>query len=63
MSDTELETAIEAAISGDAQAMEAVLLQYMPLINKASMVDGCMDEDCRQQILMSLIIAIGKFSM
>ncbi len=34
---------------------------YMPLINRYSVIDGRLDEDCRQYILIHIALNIGKF--
>lgn len=49
------------AVSGDHAAVEEILLLYMPLINRYSVIDGRLDEDCRQYILIHIALNIGKF--
>ena len=42
-------------------AVEQILILYMPLINRYSMIDGQLDEDCRQYILIRITLSISKF--
>ena len=49
------------AVSGGHAAVEEILLLYMPLINRYSVIDGRLDEDCRQYILIHIALNIGKF--
>lgn len=49
------------AVSGDHAAVEEILLLYLPLINRYSVIDGRLDEDCRQYILIHIALNIGKF--
>ena len=49
------------AVSGDHAAVEEILLLYMPLINRYSVIDGRLDEDCRQYILIHIALNVGKF--
>ena len=42
---------------------DEILEMYMPLINKHSYIDGAIDEDLRQIILMKIIKNIGKFKV
>ncbi len=52
---------LRAAVAGNPHAVEAVLARYMPLINSRSRVDGVLDEDLRQYIMMRLIMVIPNF--
>lgn len=49
------------AVSGDHAAVEEILLLYMPLINRYSVIDGKFDDDCRQYILLHIVISLKKF--
>lgn len=49
------------AIGGSHEALEQLLAQYEPLINKHSMVNGALDEDLRQYILIHIALNISKF--
>ena len=49
------------AVEGDWDAVEQILILYMPLINRYSMIDGHLDEDCRQYILIRITLSISKF--
>ena len=49
------------AVSGEHAAVEEILNLYTPLINRNSIIDGKLDEDCRQYILIHIALNIGKF--
>ena len=49
------------AQSGDNEAMTDILEMYMPLINKHSFVNGKLDEDLRQNILLEIVKSIKNF--
>jgi len=52
---------LREAITGNPDAVEAILSRYMPLINKNSVMNGKYDEDMRQYIIMRVIMQIPKF--
>lgn len=49
------------AQKGNNEAMTEILEMYMPVINKHSFVDGQIDEDLRQEILLKIITNIKSF--
>ncbi|MDO4167602.1 MAG: helix-turn-helix domain-containing protein [Eubacteriales bacterium] len=51
------------AVSGSHEALEKILELYAPLIDKHSFVNGRMDEDLRQYILIHIALNISKFPM
>ena len=51
------------AVAGDAEALTDIVELYMPLINYYSYVDGKLDEDLRQAILLHLLEKISKFQI
>jgi hypothetical protein len=52
---------LRAAIAGDPDSVEAILSRYMPLFTMQSVVDGKLDEDLRQNILMRVIMKLPHF--
>lgn len=52
---------LEQAISGNQNALVNILNLYMPLIDKSSIINGILDEDCKQFILIQVYCAIQKF--
>ena len=52
---------LRQAVAGDPYAAEAILSRYMPLINRRSVINGALDEDYRQYILMRIIMLLPKF--
>lgn len=57
----EFRSLLQRAISGDNAAIELILLMYMPIINRYSVIDGKFDDDCRQYILMHISVNVRKF--
>ena len=62
LSNNEFREILVRAQSGDNEAMTDILEMYMPLINKHSFVNGKLDEDLRQNILLQIVKSIKKFS-
>ena len=52
---------LNSAISGNHDDLEKVLALYGPLINKYAVIDGIVDEDLRQYILIHIALNISKF--
>lgn len=61
MTPTAFRELLKQAIRGDNDAVEKILLLYMPLINHYSIINGKLDEDCRQHILIHTALSIRKF--
>lgn len=51
------------AVNGEHRALEEIFSLYMPLINQYSMINGKLDEDCQQYILIHIALNIGKFKI
>lgn len=63
MTREEFDLTLLKAVSGSHEALEKILELYAPLINKYSMVDGRLDEDLRQYILIHIALNISKFNI
>ena len=63
MNSREFRDTLERALSGDRTALETILLLYMPLINRYSRIDGELDEDLRQYILLHVVTKLGEFKI
>ena len=50
------------AQTGDNEAMTDILEMYMPLINKHSYVNGLLDEDLRQNIILEILKSIKNIA-
>lgn len=50
------------AQAGDNEAMADILEMYMPLINKHSYVNGKLDEDLRQNIILEILKSIKNIA-
>jgi len=61
--ENEFSQLLSSAIAGNVKAMEWILEMYAPLINSHSYIDGRMDEDLRQYIIVQAIIKIRKFTI
>ena len=62
LSNNEFREILVRAQAGDNEAITDILEMYMPLINKHSFVNGKLDEDLRQNILLQIVKSIKKFS-
>ena len=58
LSNNEFREILVRAQAGDNEAMTDILEMYMPLINKHSFVNGKLDEDLRQNILLQIVKSI-----
>lgn len=63
MTKSEFLSTLSEAVSGNTDALADIMEQYMPLINRYSYVDGKLDEDLRQDILLEVFRSIGRFKM
>ena len=61
LSNKEFREILVRAQAGDNEAMTDILEMYMPLINKQSFVNGKLDEDLRQIILLEIVKSIKNF--
>ena len=57
----DLRLLLEAAVCGDREALDSLLALYMPLINRLSSYAGNLDEDCRQYIMLHIVLHISEF--
>lgn len=48
-------------MAGSHENLEELLQLYMPMINKYSYLDGQLDEDLRQYIMIHIALNISKF--
>lgn len=63
MNREEFRLTLMEAISGSHEALEKLLKLYAPLIDKHSRVNGQIDEDLRQYILIHIALNISKFTI
>ena len=61
LSNKEFREILVRAQAGDNEAMTDILERYMPWINKHSFVNGKLDEDLRQIILLEIVKSIKNF--
>ena len=51
------------AVSGCHEDLEKILELYMPLIEKNSYLNGNLDEDLKQYLMIHIALQIGKFPL
>lgn len=61
MTKMDFEAVLRGAVSGSKEALETLLKLYEPLINKHCYINGKLDEDLRQYILIHIALNIGQF--
>ena len=61
MTDNEFRLLLEVAVCGDRKALDSLFALYMPLINRLSNYAGNLDEDCRQYIMLHIVLHISEF--
>ncbi len=63
MSREEFRLILMESISGSHEALEKLLELYAPLIDRHSRVNGQIDEDLRQYILIHIALNVSKFTI
>lgn len=61
MSKEEFHNALTGAVAGSHEDVAQILELYMPLIDKHSYVNGRLDEDLKQYLMIHIALQIGKF--
>ena len=63
MSKEKFRSVLTGAMAGCQEDLERILELYMPLIDKNSYVNGRLDEDLKQYLMIHIALQIGKFSL
>ena len=63
MKPEEFRLTLRAAVTGSHEALEKIFELYAPLIDKHSRIDGQIDEDLRQYIMIHIALNISKFTI
>lgn len=63
MTSYEFSDLLRLAIAGNSTAKEKIINMYMPLIIKQSTINGKIDEDLEQYIMLKIISNISKFNI
>jgi len=63
MSNEDFRRILADAIAGDKDALAELFQTYMPLIDKFSYINGQLDEDLRQCILIEIFKSISNFKI
>lgn len=61
MNREEFRRILQGAVAGSHEDLEELLRLYMPMINKYSYLNGQLDEDLRQYIMIHIALNISKF--
>lgn len=61
MSKEKFHNVLTGAVAGRHKDVEQILELYMPLIDKHSYVNGRLDEDLKQYLMIHIALQIGKF--
>lgn len=61
MSKEKFHNVLTGAVAGSHKDVEQILELYMPLIDKHSYVNGRLDEDLKQYLMIHIALQIGKF--
>ncbi len=63
MTSSEFHTLLQRAVSKDTAALEQIFELYAPLFDRYSRVDGHIDEDLRQHLLLHIALHISDFKI
>ena len=63
MNKEDFRSILTGAVSGNHEGLEKILELYMPLIEKNSYLNGNLDEDLKQYLMIHIALQIGKFPM
>ena len=61
MNREEFRSILTGAMAGCHEDLEKILELYMPLIEKNSYINGILDEDLKQYLMIHIALQIGKF--
>lgn len=61
MSDTEFKNLLEAAQKGDTKSLQSLIDMFMPTLYKNSYIDGMLNWDCLQELILKFIKNIYHF--
>ena len=56
-------TLLEKAQRGSLEATERLLKAYMPMVDKYAWLDGQIDEDLRQHLIVCFLLAVQRFQI
>lgn len=54
---------LQGAVEGNHEDLEEILKLYMPLIDRYSYLNGKLDEDMKQYIVIHIALNISKFPL
>ena len=63
MNKGEFRSILTGAVSGNYEDLEKILELYMTLIEKNSYINGTLDEDLKQHLMIHIALQIGKFPL
>ncbi|MNO04323.1 Helix-turn-helix domain protein [compost metagenome] len=56
-------TLLHLAQQGNKDAEATLINRYQPVINKYARVNGIIDEDCKQHLSITFILAVRRFDL
>lgn len=59
----EFRKVLEGAIAGNKNDIETIIDIYLPLINRFSVINGVIDEDLRQELMIHVVLNLSKFTL
>ena len=57
----EFRKVLEGATTGKKPDIETIIDLYLPLINRFSVINGVIDEDLRQDLMLHVALNLSKF--
>lgn len=63
MNKEKFRSVLTGAVAGCQEDLEQILNLYMPLIDKNSYLNGRLDEDLKQHLMIHIALQIGKFPL
>lgn len=62
LSAEEFRKVLESAIAGKKTDIETIIDLYLPLINRFSVINGVIDKDLRQDLMIHVVLNLSKFT-
>lgn len=61
LSAEEFRKVLDGATAGNKNDIETIINLYLPLINRFSVINGEIDEDLRQDLMIHVVLSLPKF--
>lgn len=63
MMNKQFSDALQGAVEGNHEDLEEILKLYMPMIDRYSYLNGKLDEDMKQYIMIHIALNISRFPL